>query len=76
MLCGRDFKGIRGEINNKVELLRIHFDKVKYFDNFERIDSRNNYYEEEKYNYINSNIKKEYNNEINNNIENDEDTCI
>ena len=73
MLCGRDFKGIRGEINNKVELLRIPFDKVKYFDNFERINNRNNYYEEEKYNYINSNTEKEYNSEINNTTENDED---
>ena len=68
-----DLRCTKEKDNNKVELLRIPFDKVKYFDNFERINNRNNYYEEEKYNYINSNTEKEDNSEINNITENDED---
>lgn len=68
-----DLRCTKEKENNKVELLRIPFDKVKYFDNFERIDNRNNYYEEEKYNYINSNIEKEDNSEVKNITENDDD---
>lgn len=55
-----DLRCTKENNDNKVELLRIPFDKVKYFDNFERIDNRTSYYhEEEKANYVSSNDNRE-----------------
>lgn len=72
MLKRYDFRCIKEKDDNKVELLRIPFHKVKYFNNLERIDNRNNYYEEEKANFKSNHIKKEEKSELNNNTENEE----
>lgn len=56
-----DLRCTKENDDNKVELLRIPFNKVKYFDNFELIDNGSYYYEEE--NCINDNIEKEDNSE-------------
>ena len=54
-----DLRCTKENIDNKVELLRIPVDKVKYFNNFERIDTNSNSYKEEKNDYSSKDTEKE-----------------